>query len=122
VGFCAATIIIHARSGYSRWAFIHPAHTQVTQAVRRAKGEKMETQIDLLEETEQILLELLAQYKSNQYVPLTRAIACVRILKRSLGNATTGAADLGWECGICKSSNLQSDLVCVFCDTPRPGY
>ncbi len=44
----------------------------------------MKTQIDLLEETEQILLKLLAQYKSGQYVPLTRAIACVRLLKRSL--------------------------------------
>lgn len=82
----------------------------------------METQIDLLEETEQILLNLLAQYKSGQYVPLARAIACVRILKRLLGNATTDAMDLGWECSICKSSNLQSDLVCVFCDSPRPGY
>jgi hypothetical protein len=47
----------------------------------------MKTQIDLLEETEQILLELLAQYKSGQYGPLTRAIACVRILKRSLGGS-----------------------------------
>ena len=34
---------------------------------------------------------------------------------------TTGAVDLGWECGICKSSNLESDLLCGFCDTPRPS-
>lgn len=30
------------------------------------------------------------------------------------------AVDLGWTCGICESANLESDLVCGFCDTPRP--
>jgi hypothetical protein len=35
---------------------------------------------------------------------------------------TTGAVDLGWTCGICKSSNLESDLLCGFCDSPRPSH
>jgi hypothetical protein len=81
----------------------------------------MKTQVDLLTETEEILLKLLAQYKSGQYVPLIKAITNVRILK-ALGNPTTGAVDLGWECGICKSSNLESDLLCGFCDSPRPSH
>lgn len=35
---------------------------------------------------------------------------------------TTGAVDLGWECDACKSSNLESDLLCGFCDSPRPRH
>ncbi len=28
--------------------------------------------------------------------------------------------DLGWACGKCGCTNLKSDLLCGFCDTPRP--
>jgi len=78
----------------------------------------MKTQIELLTEVENILLKLLAQYQSGQYILLIRAITNVRILK-ALNNPTTGTMSLGWECGICKSSNLESDLICGFCESPR---
>jgi hypothetical protein len=43
-------------------------------------------------------------------------------LREQAGRPTTGAVDLGWTCGICHSSNLQSDLLCGFCNSPRPSH
>ena len=57
-------------------------------------GDSMKTRVDLLIEMENILLKLLAQYQSNQYVLLTQAIGNVRILK-ALGNPTMEAVGLG---------------------------
>lgn len=34
---------------------------------------------------------------------------------------TKRAADLGWTCEVCQSTNLESDLECGYCDTPRPS-
>lgn len=32
------------------------------------------------------------------------------------------AVDLGWTCAQCGCSNIESDLLCGFCDTPRPSH
>jgi hypothetical protein len=52
----------------------------------------MKTHIDLLNETEEILLKLLVQYQPGQYTSLTKAIINVRILK-IFCNPTIRAAD-----------------------------
>jgi hypothetical protein len=36
-----------------------------------------------------------------------------------LSHQKSGVVDSGWECGICHSSNLQSDLTCGFCNSPK---
>lgn len=35
---------------------------------------------------------------------------------------TKRAVDLGWTCAKCGCSNIESDLLCGFCDTPRPSH
>jgi rubrerythrin len=35
---------------------------------------------------------------------------------------TLRAVDLGWACAQCGCSNIESDLLCGFCDTPRPSH
>lgn len=35
---------------------------------------------------------------------------------------TMRAADLGWKCAVCESTNLASDLECGYCETPRPSH
>jgi hypothetical protein len=35
---------------------------------------------------------------------------------------TKRAVDLGWTCAKCSCSNIESDLLCGFCDTPRPSH
>ena len=39
-----------------------------------------------------------------------------------LRRPTKRAVDLGWTCGKCGCSNAKSDLLCGFCDTPRPSH
>ena len=38
-----------------------------------------------------------------------------------LRRRTPLAPDLGWACGKCGCTNLDSDLLCGFCDSPRPS-
>ena len=42
--------------------------------------------------------------------------------RESWQRLTKRAVDLGWTCAKCGCSNIESDLLCGFCDTPRPSH
>jgi hypothetical protein len=52
-------------------------------------------------------------------IPQDKAIAFLTELVKDMGDDLENV-DLGWTCGVCQSSNLQGDLICRSCGSPRP--
>lgn len=77
----------------------------------------------MLYETEKWQAEVSAESSRliKQGVPPWEASMQAGKIVQQRRKLTKRAVDLGWECGICKSSNLESDLLCGFCDSPRPS-
>ena len=45
----------------------------------------------------------------------------LNLVQPSTSRPTKRAVDLGWVCAKCGCSNIESDLLCGFCNTPRPS-
>jgi hypothetical protein len=75
---------------------------------------KEETPQELLERTAPLFGLKKAPQKGGGYRWAER--------KRINGaRSTPRAANLGWTCAVCQSTNLESDLECGYCDTSRPS-
>lgn len=69
------------------------------------------------------LIEAYLASRKKQFARLGKeGVARVAYLAGYLAASQQSAqSDLGWTCEVCQSTNLESDLECGYCDTPRPS-